>query len=138
LIPPLGRPERRLAEIRIREPFVGAPRLAWCPDAKCIIATDSTAEGKPDALFVVSLETGEKQQLTHPQPPVLGDSNPAISPDGHSLVFRRNLAFAAGELYFVPLGEHLTAVGESRRLTLARLDAAARSSIREWIPRSTN
>ncbi len=123
LIPPLGGPERKLAEILVRETFVSPPYLAWCPDANCLVVTDSPGERKPDALFVVSLETGEKRQLTNPQPPALGDSNPAVSPDGRSLVFRRNIAYAAGEFHLLPLGTGLIAGGEPRRLTLTALNA---------------
>ena len=91
LIPPLGGPERKLAEIRVRRrDCITPPYLAWCPDSNCLVVTDSPGEGKPDALFVVSLETGEKRQLTNPQPPAAGDTNPAVSPDGSWLVFRRN------------------------------------------------
>ena len=81
LIPPLGGPERKLAEIQVR--VIGNPGfLTWCPDSTCLVMTDSTGPGKPDGLFVISRETGEKRQLTNPSPPMLGDSNPAISPDG--------------------------------------------------------
>ena len=67
LIPPLGGPERKLAEIRVRGgTWVTPPYLAWCPDSNCLVVTDSPGEGKPDALFVISLETGEKRQLTNP------------------------------------------------------------------------
>ncbi len=91
LIPPLGGPERRLSEIRVGGgTFVTPPYLAWCPDSSCLVVTDSPGEGKPDALFVISLESGEKRQLTHPQPPASGDTNPAVSPDGGWLVFRRS------------------------------------------------
>ncbi len=139
LIPPLGGPDRQLAEIRVREaPY--PPYLAWCPDSNCLVVTDSPSEGKPDALFVVSLETAEKKQLTNPQPPVGGDTNPAASPDGRSLVFRRNVA-NLGELYWLPLGKGpasgasaapagLTPGGEPRRLTLPALDAAQPA----WMP----
>jgi Tol biopolymer transport system component/tRNA A-37 threonylcarbamoyl transferase component Bud32 len=124
LIPPLGGPERKLAEIHIREAFVNPPYLAWCPEGNCLVVTDSPGEGKPAALFVISLETGEKRQLTNPQPPKPGDTNPAISPDGGWLVFRRNASGPyTGELYRLPLGRGVTAVGEPRRLTLAALDA---------------
>jgi serine/threonine protein kinase len=68
LIPPLGGLERKLAEIRVHEIYsVNPAYLGWCPDSDCLIVTDSP-EGKPAALFVVSLETGEKRQLTDPQP----------------------------------------------------------------------
>ena len=134
LIPPLGGPERKLAEIRVRGgTFVTPPYLAWCPDSNCLVVTDSPGEGKPDALFVISLETGEKRQLTNPQPPAIGDTNPAVSPDGSWLVFRRNAGgLFTGELYRLPLGRGLTAAGEPRRLTPAALDA----DYPTWMPDS--
>ena len=59
-----------------------------------------------------SLDTGEKRQLTDPQHPVAGDTDPAVSPDGSWLVFRRNawLPFI-GDLYRLPLGRGLVATG---------------------------
>jgi Tol biopolymer transport system component len=124
LIPPLGGPERKLAETRVRVSLASPPYLAWCPDSSCLVVTDSPDEGSPDALFVVSLETGEKRQLTHPQPPAVGDTNPAVSPDGRWLVFRRSAAgLFTGELYRLPLGTGLTAAGEPRRLTPVEIDA---------------
>ena len=84
LIPPLGGPDRKLADIRVQEITINPAFLAWCPDSKCLIVTDTTGEGKPDALFAISVETGETKPLTNPQPPVLADTNPALSPDGES------------------------------------------------------
>src|SRR5439155_13087848 len=131
LIPPLGGPDRKLAEIRIPETAVLLPQfVAWCPDSNCLVVTDSQGEGKPNALFVVSLETGEKRQLTSPQPPVVGDNDPAVSTDGRSLVFRRTAAWAAAELWWLPLGKGLTAGGEPRRLTGTALNAAFPA----WLP----
>jgi serine/threonine protein kinase len=134
LIPPLGGPERNLGEIRVRdETFVTPPYLAWCPDSNCLVVTDSPGGGQPAALFVVSLETGEKRRLTNPRPPASGDANPAVSPDGSWLVFRRSASgLFSGELYRLPLGRGLTAVGEPRRLTPAALDA----NYPTWMPDS--
>jgi Tol biopolymer transport system component/predicted Ser/Thr protein kinase len=131
LIPPLGGPERKLTEIRVRDGFYAIPPLlTWCPDGTCLVVTDSSGERQPDGLFVVSLETGEKRQLTHP-PPDAGDSNPALSPDGRWLVFRRNPnALFTGALYSVPLERGLIPIGEPRRLTDPVLDAAYPT----WIP----
>ena len=123
LIPPLGGLERRLAEIQVRHSYVDPPYLAWFPDSKSLIVTDSAGQDKPDALFVVSVETGEKRPLTHPEPPLLGDTMPAVSPDGHSLVFRRVPSAAGGELHWLALGEGLTAAGTPRKLTHAPLNA---------------
>jgi serine/threonine protein kinase len=129
LTPPLGGPERKLGEIQVRS--IGSPGfLAWSPDSASLVVTDSPGEGKPDALFVVSVETGEKRQLTSPLHPVIGDSNPAVSPDGLSLAFRRAAAPSAGELYWLPLGSGLTAGAEPSCLTPAALDAAHPT----WMP----
>ena len=119
LIPPLGGPERKLAEVRTGQNYYFATYLAWCPDSDCVVVTDSPGPRKPDALFVVSLETGEKRQLTNPQPPAFGDTHPAVSPDGNWLVFERELAPPSAELYLLPLGKNLTAGGEIRRLPFA-------------------
>ena len=122
LIPPLGGPERKLAEVRTGQNYYFAMYLAWCPDSDCVVVTDSPGPGKPDALFVVSLETGEKRQLTNPQPPAFGDTHPAVSPDGRWLVFERELAPPSAELYLLPLGKNLTAGGEIRRLPFTLLN----------------
>jgi len=133
LIPPLGGPERKVTEIQLRNPSIWPPYLAWCPDSTCLIVTHSPGEGKPEALFVASLETGEKRRLTNPQPPVAGDTNPAVSPDGSWLVFRRNASGPfTGELYRLALGRGLTATGEAHRLTPASMDAGYAA----WMPDS--
>jgi serine/threonine protein kinase len=132
LVSPLGSPDRLLSEIVVREQSVIAPRLAWCPDSTCLLVTDSPGEGKPDALFLISLETGQKRQLTYPQQPVAGDSNPAIAPDGHSLIFRRNIGYDTGELYSIQMTNRLTPKGEPERLTKFTMDAAYPA----WMPDS--
>lgn len=129
LIPPLGGAERALGELRIRTVGTSA-FLAWCPDSSCLIATNSLGEGQPDALFVLSLESGERRQLTHPPPSTLGDCNPAVSPDGRSLVFRRVPAGGAGELHRLTLGSGPTVAGVPERLTPGRLNAGYPA----WMP----
>jgi Tol biopolymer transport system component len=134
LVPPLGGPERKLAEIRIRDTYyIIPPYLAWCPDNNCLVVTDSPGEGKPAALFVVSLETGDKRPLTHPEFPAIGDTNPAVSADGSWLVFRRQASgLESGELYRLRLGRGLSAVGKLRRLTRTGMDAGYPT----WMPGS--
>jgi eukaryotic-like serine/threonine-protein kinase len=79
LIAPLGGPERKVTQIHTRE-IIGIPHLlSWCPNSKCLVFTDSQGQGKPDALFMYSLETGNKRQLTRPEPTALGDSQPLQS-----------------------------------------------------------
>jgi len=130
LIPPWGGPERKLAEVRAQQIYLQPSYLAWCPDSSCLLVTDSPGAGKPDALFVVSLETGEKRQLTNPQLPVLDDTSPAVSPDGNSLIFRRATGYAAAELYLLRLGKGLVAVGPPKPLTPSSLNA----TFPAWMP----
>jgi eukaryotic-like serine/threonine-protein kinase len=130
LIPALGGPERKISEIRTREVYYEPANLAWCPDSNCLVVTDSPGPDQPDSLFLVSLETGEKRQLTDPQTPVLDDTNPAVSPDGRSLVFRREVGYAAAEIHWLPLGNGLTAAGQTKRLT----DGSLNASFPAWMP----
>jgi serine/threonine protein kinase len=139
LIPPLGGPERRLTSIRLSGPHWKQTFLSWCPDSTCLVVTDSPGAGKPDALFVVSLETGERRQLTSPQPPASGDVNPGVSPDGRWLVFKRMVAFPGFELYLLPLGKEMTAGGEPRRLTAPAPDTGGQmwnAGYLAWMPDS--
>jgi len=130
LMPPLGGPERKLADVRGQDFFPAGAYLAWSPDSQSLVVTDSPGEGQPDALFVVSLETGEKTRLTNPQPPVFADTSPAIAPDGRSLVFLRRTSWGSGELQLLPLGKGLSASGELRRLTTAD----RRADFPAWMP----
>jgi Tol biopolymer transport system component len=134
LIPPLGGTERKLAEIHVRGGDLNSPPyLSWCPDATCLVATDSPGDGKPDGLFVISFETGEKRALTNPAPPTTGDTEPVISPDGGWLIFRRTQGGVYdGELYRLHLGKGVTAAGEPIRLTPSSLDAQYPA----WLPDS--
>ncbi len=133
LIPPLGGPERKLAEIVVRGgTLVTPPYIAWCPGSNCLVVTDSPGLEKPDALFVIALETGEKTQLTNPELPTSGDTHPAVSPDGRWLVFRRMASLFTGELHRMRLTESMTAAGNPERLTPAALDAQHPT----WMPDS--
>jgi Tol biopolymer transport system component/predicted Ser/Thr protein kinase len=124
LVPPLGGPERQLAEVRVREVDWPAPAyLAWCPDSSCLVVSDGPVEDEPDALFVVSVETGEKRRLTNPRAPVLADACPAVAPDGRTLVFRRTVSYDIGELHRLPLAEGITAEGDPQTLTTTARNA---------------
>jgi serine/threonine protein kinase/Tol biopolymer transport system component len=130
VIPPLGGPERKIAEVRGQDFFPAASFLAWSSDSRTLLVTDSQEEGKPDALFAIDVETGEKRQLTEPPAGSVADTSPAISPDGRSLVFLRRTSWAAGELHLLPLEEGMRAAGAPRRLT----GAALRADFPAWMP----
>lgn len=121
LVAPLGGQERKLADVRVQEITVDPAYLAWCPDSTCVIVTDSGGEGKPDALFVISVETGDKRQLTTPPSAVLADTDPSVSPDGKSLSFLRRTTWASGALHVLLLRNDMTAAGKATHVPLPRL-----------------
>ena len=127
-VAPLGGPERKVAEIQPRLAFFRPPSLGWCPDSRCLVVTDTLGNGKPDAVFEISVETGDRRQLTYPQGLVM-DADPAISPDGRSLVFRRDGTPFSGEFYRVSLSRERVPKGDPVRLTSTLL--AGRPV---WIP----
>lgn len=128
LIAPLGGPERVVTEIRKGEGFPSPPYMTWCPESKCLVATDyDTATTGP--LSVILLETGEKRILTRP-PAASSDIHPTISPNGRLLAFRRHKGSSIGELYWVRLREGMNLAEEPHRLTPVELDAIHPA----WVP----
>ena len=111
-----GGAERKLGDIRPTLPFGGLASLAWCPDTTCVLVTDSLGLGKADALFAVSFDGRERRQLTHPDG-LVADVDPAVSPDGRSLIFRRNTAPFSGAFYRLALDGRSIPQGEPTRLT---------------------
>jgi len=129
LVPPLTGPERKLIDIH-PSGFLRPVTLAWCPDSSCLIVTDSLGEKQPDALFVVALDSGQRRPLTRGSQ--FSDNDPAISPDGKWLVFRREVAPFAGQLNLLALGSGVTASGEPRPITPVDLYAYNP----RWMPNS--
>jgi Tol biopolymer transport system component len=80
---------------------------------------DKSAD-KPYALFMVSLENGEKRRLTSPPAGTFGDRYGSISPDGRTILFVRiptsGLA-NSGDIYALSLTTDFAVKGEPRRLT---------------------
>jgi Tol biopolymer transport system component/predicted Ser/Thr protein kinase len=123
LVPPLGGPERKIADIRPHAIFLRPVTLGWCPDSSCIVVTDALGEAATDAIVLISVDTGAKRELTAPRYPVMADTDPTVSPDGRWLLFRRDVAPFTGQLQLLALGDHFTARGEPRPLTPLTLGA---------------
>ena len=115
LVPPIGGAERKLAEsphyLRLQG-FGSGQDLSWSPDGKFLAISDRTSPEEPLAIFLVSVESGEKRRLTSPPSQSLADHSPAFSPDGRTLAFVRQTAAVIGKIYLVQV-----AGGEPRRLT---------------------
>jgi Tol biopolymer transport system component/DNA-binding winged helix-turn-helix (wHTH) protein len=130
IMPAAGGPEVRVTETVT--PFsVPRPLLAWSPDSKWLVVTDTdtTKTGQlPElrqafpgvsrrSLFLVSTETGERRRLTsQPDGPVV-DGGPAFSPDGRTLAFVRYVTPYVGDLYLLPLSRAWAPAGVPKRLT---------------------
>ena len=126
VIPALGGPERKIGEVSSeRGEDLRSPYLAWAPDGNSLVISDRDSLTEPFALFLLLIETGEKRKLTLPSPQLLGDSSPAFSADGRTLVFSRFSDVGLGDIYLLPLSERLEPTGEARRITFENRGAAS-------------
>jgi Tol biopolymer transport system component/predicted Ser/Thr protein kinase len=112
LIPALGGPEREVTELAN-----GFSSIAWSPDSNSLIVTDRGSPAESFALYVVSIESGEKRKLTSPPAGFFGDAAPALSPDGNSLAFVRMVEENVCDLYVLALAGRLRPAGEPKRIT---------------------
>ena len=119
IVPQRGGSERVLAEIDSKSMAgIAGSLIDWSPDSKWI------AVAEPDkqvwALFLYSLDTGERKRLTSPPRDIMdgttGDSNPRFSPDGHTLAFSRRSRKA--DIYVVELEAGYQPKGEPERLQI--------------------
>jgi Tol biopolymer transport system component len=69
-------------------------------------------------LFLLSVETKEFTPLTNPSPEWAGDTNPAISYDGRTLLFTRQTSFAVNEIDRLNLSADLKPVGQPVKLQI--------------------
>ncbi len=131
VVPALGGPERKVGSYTSVNAGGGLTlaSLCWTSDSKALIVSAIPAPGQPNALLLVSLETGETRTLTHPPPQIDGDTRPAISPDGRTLVFVRTNG-TLYDLWRLQLAEGFQPQGEPKQLPLGGL----RVSNMAWMP----
>ncbi len=111
VVPALGGPERKLADIGRSS----SPDLAWSPRGEVIVFSDRASSQEPYSLYLLNVETRERTRLTTPPAAYAGDRNPTFSADGTRVAFTRGVE-GANDLYVVPV-----AGGEPRRLTFDNL-----------------
>ena len=121
IIPALGGQERKLLDVFIPAPAQSAwlpgPYLTWLPDSTGIIFTNKDSPEQLSRLFLLRVDTLETRRLTTPPPGALGDSAPALSPDGSGLVFSRMTGMGPGDLYLVALNADFSPAGEPRQIS---------------------
>ena len=117
LMPAIGGPERKLAEVCPQD--WRWDHLSWHPGGRWLVVADKNSAIEPFALFLLSVETGEKRKLTSPPENVHGDKGPAVSPDGRALAFAKWLSGGIGDLYLLELSGDLRPIGEPKRVTLS-------------------
>ena len=111
LVPALGGPKRRLAQILI--PFLTmhvGTCLNWSPDSRWLAVCDAPSSEREGlkSLFLLSADSGEMRRITSaPAESSTGDVSPAFSPDGRKLVFTRFGGGLKGDLYLLDLGDDL-------------------------------
>ncbi len=86
--------------------------LDWSPSGDLLALADRSSSEEPFSIYSVSARDGSRVRLTNPPANSRGDTGPAFSPDGRSLVFRRTVSSSVNDLYIVS-----TAGGPARRLT---------------------
>lgn len=114
IVPALGGVERKL--ISANWESESSAQIDWSPDGELIAFTERLKDDlqEPYCLFLLSVETLEKIQLTFPKAPGVHDRFPVFSPDGKTLAFAR-ISAEGTELLRVP-----AAGGESRRLVVEK------------------
>jgi Tol biopolymer transport system component len=108
LVPSLGGPSRMIKKV----PCAG---VAASPTKQMLAYGDKSSPDSPFALFTISLDDVQPQQLTFPTDKVVGDQDPVFSPDGESVAFIRIVGEATADIFVVPL-----AGGAPRQLTFDR------------------
>jgi Tol biopolymer transport system component/DNA-binding winged helix-turn-helix (wHTH) protein len=127
LIPALGGPERKIAEV-FQSALFSCTFLTWSPDGNSLVVSDRDTPKQPTGLFLLAIDTGEKRRLTSPASPAMwdwsGDTCPSLSPDGRTLAFSRTVDESA-DLYLLTVSDGLKAVDEPKRIALGNLRAYA-------------
>ena len=111
LISALGGAERRIASL-----FSGFASISLSSDGNTLAVVDTadSTSGKPYAIYLVDIQTGDRRRLTSPAD-FLGETTPRFSPDGKNVAFIRATGDKDSDLFIVP-----ATGGEPRQLTFDR------------------
>lgn len=132
LIPQRGGSERILTEIdgSVRGLAYG-PFLSWTPDSKWLVVPTSATGQRGWGLHLFSTETGEQRPLTNPPVEELGDTAPAVSPDGRTLVFSRvSPDYYNVALWLLHLGEGYKPIDREEKIETGQMTNTSPA----WLP----
>jgi len=110
VVPSLGGPEHKIADVyptRIEDLAVD-----WSPDRRFLALADKDSDESTLGIVLVSVDSGQKRQLTSPSGRHLEDAMPRFSPDGRSVAFARGSSFLARDIFVIPVDG-----GEPKRIT---------------------
>ena len=79
------------------------PFVDWSPDGQWLAYNDFDSLSQTHVIYKLDINTGEKEQITYPEPEHIGDTNPKISPDGKWLAFGRVYSNATMDIYLLNL-----------------------------------
>ncbi len=96
-----GLDERKIVDLTNASP---SSAIDWSPDGDQLAFSDSLPEVPEHlAIYLYSLRTGKRRQLTSPPPDIWGDSYPMFSPDGRTIAFKRVTGFWVDDVYLAPI-----------------------------------
>lgn len=105
VISALGGPERKVTS-------ADNGMMSWSPDGSSLAITDKPSGSRFIRIYLVSVESGERKQLTFPEDGAF-DGTPAFSPDGQMIAFNRSANSGnVNDLYVVASQN-----GQVRRIT---------------------
>ena len=132
LIPQRGGSERTLAEVNGSLEYVSdGPFLSWTPDSKWLIGATPTIGQHGEGLRLYSAETGEQRPLTNPPIEEIGDTAPAVSPDGRTLVFSRvSPDLFNVTLWLLHLGDGYKPLGKEEKVQTSNMTNVGAA----WLP----
>ncbi|MGA7411081.1 MAG: protein kinase [Bryobacteraceae bacterium] len=135
LIPALGGQETKLWDVFLPESlFLRGPFLAWLPDSKWLVYTNRDAPDHTTRLFMLNVDTRESRRVTAPPEGTIGDSKPAVSPDGSRLVFSRLTGLGPEDLFILKLDPNDSSGSEPQRISFFNSDVAGVA----WTPGGRN
>ncbi len=95
LIAALGGPSRQVGRCRTAP----SSSLAWDHAGNGLLFSDSTSANKPGSIFRLDLNGGPTVEVTHPAAGRENDdTDPTVSPDGRTMAFMREIAWARAQI----------------------------------------